>query len=147
MMPLEILVTMVLVGIIVIAILLHFTGWSAPVLMTRETASKAWSRHDPDSRILDARPSTIAHAALIDTDKGLGLVWCFGADTIARPLAECSLVDHAQGLWIRFADFATPSVLLRLSDKEREDWRSQILAASRSPQPPAATEQREQTHA
>ncbi|WP_405117036.1 hypothetical protein L0Z64_16475 [Phaeobacter sp. BS23] len=147
MMPLEILIAMVLVGIIVIAILLHLTGRSAPVLMTCETAAKAWARHDPDSRIHDAQPSTLGHAALIDTDNGLGLVWCFGADTIARPLAGCSLMDHPKGFRVRFSDFATPSVLLHLSDKEREGWRRRILAASATSQPLIATEQRDQTHA
>ncbi|MFV1493817.1 hypothetical protein VWX97_01000 [Phaeobacter sp. JH18-32] len=147
-MPLEILVAMVLIGIVVIAILLHVTGRSAPVLMTRDTAAKAWSRHDPDTQILNTWPSTLGQAALIETDLGLGLVWCFGADTIARPLAGVRLLDHPKGLKLRFADFATPSVVLHLSDAELNDWRRRIMGDHSAPITPTVTAQTEgQTHA
>ncbi|MFS4582043.1 hypothetical protein [Phaeobacter sp. C3_T13_0] len=145
-MPLEILVTMVLVGIVFIAILLHCTGRSAAVSMTRETAAKAWSRHDPDTQIRNALPNAIGHAALVDTNKGLGLVWCFGADTIARPLAGCRLADHPKGLLVRFVDFAAPSVLLHLSEEEKTSWRRHINDATTPPSDIAALEQTGETH-
>ncbi|APG48388.1 hypothetical protein [Phaeobacter porticola] len=145
-MPLEILVAMVLIGTLAIAILLHMTGRSAPVLMTQERAAQAWHRHDPDSRILKTLPSTNRRAALIETNAGLGLVWCFGADTIARPLLGSHLTNHPKGLRVSFADFATPSVLLHLTEVEKVEWRQHISAA-RPTNPSAAIEQTGQTHA
>ncbi|MEC8575659.1 MAG: hypothetical protein VXZ09_18700, partial [Pseudomonadota bacterium] len=77
-MPLEILVTMVVCGVVAIAIILHMSGRSAVVPLTEDSATRAWLRHSPDSAVQSARPAATGHAALITTEQGMGIVWCFG---------------------------------------------------------------------
>lgn len=122
-MPLEILLVLVVGGIAGITLLLHLTGRSRQVVLTPETAQAQWLRHFPDDTVIDV---TVAHngsAALVRTETGAGLLWSFGADTVARHLLDFDRLDHPEGFEVQFHDFGTPRVILHLDDTERRHWR------------------------
>jgi len=122
-MPLEILLVLVVGGIAGITLLLHLTGKSRVRMLTPENARSEWLRHAPDDDIIDV---TVAHdrrSALVRTHTGNGLLWSFGADTVARHLLDFDWLDHPDGFEIQFHDFSTPKVIIRLDDFERPHWR------------------------
>ena len=121
-MPLEILLILVIGGIVLIAVVLHAVGKSARRVMSPEDAREAWNRHFPDDTVTDVTLSGDGHAALIATEQGNGLIWAFGADTVARHLLDYDLIETRKGLQVRFHDYTAPSVTLRLSADERPDW-------------------------
>ncbi len=123
-MPLEILLVLVVGGITGITLMLHLTGRSRVRDLTPETAASEWLRHAPDDFIIDI---TIAHdkrTALIRTETGNGLLWSFGADTVARHLLDFDWINHSDGLEVQFHDFSTPKVLIHLDDFERPHWQN-----------------------
>lgn len=122
-MPLELLLVLVIGGIGSIALLLHLTGYSAIKPMDNDTARAGWLRHFPDDPALDLTLSGDGRAALVRTHTARGLVWQVGADTTARKLGDHHFTDTAHGLLLRFDDFGSPRLKLRLSDKERAHWK------------------------
>lgn len=125
-MPLELLLSLVIGGIGAIAILLHWLGKSAPMLLDRDSARSAWARQYPDDRVGEVVVSTDRRAALIATDHGAGLVWSFGADTVARRLRDFSILPHKSAMRLRFRDYTAPGLTLHLSPAEREAWSTWI---------------------
>jgi hypothetical protein len=126
MVPLTILLILVVGGIGGIALMLHFLGKSQPVVLSDDTARKAWLRLYPEDTVVDVTLSDTGHAALINTGHGLGLVWSFGIDTVARQLDGAEIVETANHLKIRFPDFSAPSVVISLKETERAEWRSKM---------------------
>ena len=122
-MPLEILLALVAGGISVTAFILHMTGRSALTVMSVDEARSAWLRQFPEDDVSQILTAQDGHAALLQTSQGMGLVWAFGADTVARPLQGCDLSDRPDGLRVSFHEFAAPSTRLTLSETERADWR------------------------
>ncbi|MGV6803510.1 MAG: hypothetical protein ACWA49_04825 [Ruegeria sp.] len=122
-MPLELLLVLVIGGISGITLLLHLTGKSRLRLLSAETARAEWLRHFPEDDILDITLAHDNHAALVRTDLGAGLLWAFGADTVARYLHDFDWIDQPDGIEIQFRDFATPGVTVRLEETERRHWR------------------------
>ena len=122
-MPLEILLALVAGGISITALILHLTGRSARTVMSDEQARDAWLRQFPEDTVGQILTAQDGHAALLQTSQGMGLVWAFGADTVARPLQGCKLRDVPTGLRVNFSEFAAPSTRLTLSETERTDWR------------------------
>lgn len=122
-MPLEILLALVAGGISFTAFILHVTGRSAQTVMSPEDARNAWLRQFPEDDVSQILTAQDGHAALLQTSQGMGLVWAFGADTVARPLQGCELSDHPNGLRIAFHEFAAPATRLTLTETERADWR------------------------
>lgn len=122
-MPLEILLALVIGGIGTIATILHLTGRSAPAVLNCDAARRAWQRHFPADTIREVIPARNGHAALVLTSAGPGVIWAFGADTVARHLLDFSLHDVPDGLRLAFRDFGTPGVSLTLTDAERARWR------------------------
>ncbi|WP_170762214.1 hypothetical protein [Ruegeria lacuscaerulensis] len=121
-MPLEILLVLVVGGIVGITVLLHLTGKSRIRALTPESVRSEWLRHAPDDDIIDI---TIAHdrrSALIRTETGNGLLWSFGADTVARHLLDFDWLEHPEGFEVQFHDFSTPKVIIRLDEFERPHW-------------------------
>jgi hypothetical protein len=121
--PLSILLILVGGGIGGIALLLHVLGKSQPVVLSDNAARAAWLRLYPEDTVLDVILSGTGHAALIKTDQGLGLVWSFGIDTVARQLDGAEIIETANQLKVRFPDFSAPQALIALSETERSDWR------------------------
>lgn len=135
-MPLELLLILVVGGISAIALLLHLSGRSKPKVMTEPQARAAWLRQFPESPIADLTLARDGHAALIQTaddSAPLGLVWSFGADTVARFLEDAELSPCQQGLHLRLADFSAPAVLLHLSQAEATHWQ-RVIEGSVVPQ-------------
>ncbi|WP_120632384.1 hypothetical protein [Ruegeria sp. EL01] len=122
-MPLEILLVLVVVGITGITLLLHLTGKSAQRELTADIARDQWLRHAPDDAIIDVTVSHDRHSALIRTETGPGLLWSFGADTVARHLVDFDWIEHPDGFEVQFHDFATPGTIIRLDETECAHWR------------------------
>lgn len=130
-MPLELLLILVIGGIAAIAGLLHLSGRSVPCALTEAEARLAWLRQYPDSDIAGVILSQDRHSALIQQQNNtapLGLVWSFGADTVARTLEHAELGAWTHGLCLGLADFSAPKIRLRLATSERELWLRLIAA-------------------
>lgn len=125
-MSLNILLILVVGGIAVLALLLHVLGKSRRMVLTTEDARTAWHRHFPDDEILGLTVAHDGHAALVQTNQGPGLLWAFGADTVARYLRDFDLVDKPGHLSVIFHDFTAPRVTLHLSDAERPIWQEMM---------------------
>jgi hypothetical protein len=124
-MPLEILLILVVGGISVTALILHMSGRSnRRVMQTEEDVTAEWLRQFPDDFVQDVTVSQDGHAALIQTETGLGLLWSHGADTVGRHLLDYDLVDRPDGFQIYFHDFAAPQALLHLSPAECQNWKT-----------------------
>ena len=132
-MPLELLLILVVGGIAAIALLLHLTGRSGLTVLDEGQTRKAWVRQFPESPIADLTLARDGHAALIrtaDDSAPLGLVWSFGADTVARFLDDAKLSPCKKGLHLRIADFSAPAVQLHLNQPEAMLWQGMIEGAS-----------------
>ncbi|WP_170332417.1 hypothetical protein [Ruegeria arenilitoris] len=122
-MPLEILLVLVVGGIAGITLLLHVTGRSRLRVLTKASAQKDWLRHFPDDDVIDVTISHDCHSALIRTNVGAGLLWSFGADTVARHLMDFDWLEHPKGLEVQFHEFGVPRVVIHLDESERRHWR------------------------
>ena len=128
-MPLEILLILVVGGISGITVILHLLGLTSPRrLRDAEDARAAWLREFPYDTPTQVTLSADQRAALISTRAGRGLVWCIGADTVARPLSGCDLSDTKSGLRVDFHDFGTPHAAITLPDADRQTWRDLMRA-------------------
>jgi len=121
-MPLHILLILVVGGISAITLLLHLLGKSRLAFLTTEDARGAWHRHFPDDDIRDVIVAQNGHAAFVQTAQGPGLLWSFGADTVARHLRDFDLIEAPNHLQVMFHDFTAPRVTLHLSETERPRW-------------------------
>jgi len=125
--PLQILLAMVAIGIVAVVALVHLLGHSRPLTLPGKSAARAhWRRHNPDDQIRDITVCHSGHTALVETDHGPGLLWSFGADTVARPLHGATARQTAKGLTIRLPDFAAPRVSLRMDLPEATYWAARI---------------------
>ncbi|WP_027235134.1 hypothetical protein [Leisingera caerulea] len=127
-MPLELLLALVAGGITAIAVLLHVTGRSRQAVLTAESSRAAWLRQYPQDRVQNVLPAASGHAALIAADSGPGLVWAFGADSVARHLGGAAIAESAGGLRISFKDFSAPGVSVALTRAERARWQAVIAS-------------------
>jgi hypothetical protein len=125
-MPLNVLLILVVGGISLIALLLHLLGKSSQIALSQEDARTAWHRHFPDDLILDLIVAHDGHAALVQTEQGPGLLWSFGADTVARHLRDFDLLDEPHHTKVIFHDFTAPSATLHLTDTERPIWQEMM---------------------
>lgn len=125
-MPLNVLLILVVGGIALTALILHLLGKSRLTVLTREDARTAWHRHFPDDDIHHLTVARDGHAALVQTSQGPGLLWSFGADTVARHLHDFELLDRPDHLTVIFHDFTAPRVTLHLSDAERPLWQQMM---------------------
>lgn len=121
-MPLNVLLILVVGGISLIALLLHLLGKSRQITLSLEDARTALHRHFPDDQIVDLMVASDGHAALVQTDQGPGLLWSFGADTVARHLRDYDLLNEPHHIRVIFHDFSAPSATLHLTDAERPTW-------------------------
>jgi hypothetical protein len=122
-MPLNVLLPIVVFGIVGIAVLLHYMGWSKPATLADEAAAEtAWLEEFPDDPPKRVVLSHDHHAALIDTEKGHGVVWPMGADTTARYLTDAKLSRTHTGLRIDLPDYTAPRIHLTLDADEANQW-------------------------
>ncbi len=124
-MPLEILLIFVVAGIAGIALLLHLLGLSRGAVFADEDAARAaWLREFPYETPGRITLSSDRRAALVCTDRGTGVAWCLGADTVARPLAGADLRATEAGLRILFHDPALAPLTIALSAPDRAAWQA-----------------------
>lgn len=121
-MPLEILLVLVVAGIAGIGAALHLLGLSRAAALSEDVVRQAWVRHFPEDTVQTVHVATSGQAALVNTDHGRGLLWRFGADTVARRLPCQGLERHGKGLRLYFADFTAPSVDVMLTPSEQALW-------------------------
>lgn len=129
-MPLGVLIIMVVVGIAGIAAMLHLTGRSATSVLGNDAVRAGWVRHYPDDNVTRFILSRDRQTALVFTNRGPGLIWAFGADTVARHLRDCDLTDTDDGIRIDFHDYSVPPVTIRLTSDERAQWRADLETAA-----------------
>ena len=132
-MPLEILLIMVVGGVSLVALILHMTGRSAQTVLSAEDARSAWHRHFPDDEVRDVLVSEDRHAALVQIAGTTGLLWSFGADTVARHLNDFDMMETQAGLRLEFHDFGTPGVSLTLAPCERDRWQQLMTSPDGAP--------------
>lgn len=125
-MSLNVLLILVVGGIAAIALLLHLLGKSRLSVLTREDARTAWHRHFPDDEIRDLTLARDGHSALVQTSQGPGLLWSFGADTVARHLRDYDLLEKPDHLCVVFHDFTAPRATLYLTEEERPAWQKMM---------------------
>ena len=125
-MPLPILLVLVVGGISAITLLLHLLGKSRLTVLTPTNARDAWHRHFPEDDIGDVVVAQDGHAAFVRTKQGPGLLWSFGADTVARHLVDFDLIETPDQLRVVFHDFTAPRVALHLTDTERPFWQEMM---------------------
>ena len=122
-MPLSILLPLVVTGIVAITVLLHLMGLSQPATLANEAAAKkAWLLEFPDDPPNRVVLSHDHHAALVETEKGRGVVWPMGADTTARYLNDAKISRTTKGLRIDLPDYTAPRIVLTLDDDEANQW-------------------------
>ncbi|MBV0913237.1 hypothetical protein [Anianabacter salinae] len=126
-MPLAVMLPLVVVGIAGIVGLLHLLGYTGGFRMaTGDDARAAWLRQFPEDTVTGAVPCSTGSAALVDTGRGPGLVWAFGADSVCRMLDGGRARITRHGLRIRFPDFNAPSVTLAMPPDEAAAWAARI---------------------
>lgn len=129
-MPLHILLVLVIGGIGGIAILLHYLGLSAPrVFGGPEDAARQWLREFPGDDVVEVILNHRGTTGFVHTRQGPGLVWSFGADTVARRLRDFNVTPTKLGLRIDFHDFGAPHTLIRLDDLETTHWENLLRTA------------------
>ncbi len=129
-MPLEILLVLVVGGIAGIALLLHLTGNTRSAVLRPEDTGRAWRRHFPeDSRVETVLTGAGGQFALVRTRAGPGVIWGFGADTVARHLTGCPIRQTEDGLEVDFKDYAVPRQQFALSPEEQAVWLAELEAA------------------
>lgn len=122
-MPLTILVPMVVLGIAGITLILHILGLSRRALLADQAAARlAWLDEFPDDAPIRIVLSHDHRAALIETEKGRGVVWPMGADTTARYIDGAQVTRTASGLRVDLADYTAPHIQLSLDADEAENW-------------------------
>jgi len=126
-MPLEILLPMVVFGIAGIAVLLHLLGLTGKrTFHTQDQARASWMSEFPQLPAKSIKISENHQYALIDTAKGLGLLWPMGADCTARLLTGAEVSMAKRHLIIRLPDYTAPIIRLNLTAKEAAQWVKQI---------------------
>tara|TARA_R110002072_G_scaffold181110_1_gene337125 strand:+ start:31 stop:423 length:393 start_codon:yes stop_codon:yes gene_type:complete len=122
-MPLIILLPMVILGIAGVAVLLHVLGLSRRAILADDAAARAaWLREFPEDTPTRIRRCHSHNAALIETARGLGVVWPMGADTTARYLKGARVRQGKTGLTLDLPDYTAPRIHLRLSPDEAKTW-------------------------
>jgi hypothetical protein len=126
-MPLELLLPVVVLGIGGIVLLIHLFGFSQPcVLKDEATVANHWLRHFPGDEIISIVIDDTSRSALVDTGGGAGLIWSFGADTVARRLERSDIEETEAGFRVRFHDFTAPGHVIQLSDDHHTAWRDRL---------------------
>ncbi len=129
-MPLHILLILVIGGIGGIAILLHYLGLSSPRIFDGpEDATRQWLREFPDDEVVEVILNHRGTTGFVQTHQGPGLVWSFGADTVARRLHDFNVTPKKRGLRIDFHDFGAPHMLIPLDDFETSHWENLLRTA------------------
>ena len=124
-MSLTTLIILVVTGIGGIALILHLIGLSKQrVFDGPEDATDRWLREFPSDDVVGVTVSHRGTAALIQTRRGIGLVWAMGADTAARRLDHYDVEEDGTGIRVTFHDFTAPQVHIALDYAERQHWQN-----------------------
>ena len=130
-MPLHILLPLVVFGIAGITLLLHLLGKSEKLRFETEAdAIHHWLRQFPYTDVRRVILAQSGHAALIFTAKSKGMVWAFGADSVARYVKTASFTETPKGLMVRFPKFEVPSALIDLTPDEQTLWLNTLKEAT-----------------
>ena len=125
-MPLDVLLIMVVVGITGIVLLLHLCGRSRTPSLSDADMRREWARHFPDDPLTSLTLAQSGKSALVHSTQGPGLIWVFGADTVARPLHRAQLTQVPKGLRVTFNDPGVPPTTFTLTDAEATLWQREI---------------------
>ncbi|WP_421701596.1 hypothetical protein [Aliiroseovarius sp.] len=130
-MPLEVLASIVVVGLAAIWIMMRFMGFDRELRFADEAVARAeWAADNPTAPPLDIIVAESGKAALVRNKRGLGLIWTMGLDTASHDLAGAVPRPHPKGLRVVLHDFAAPSVLVELTPDEIPTWHQMIEEAA-----------------
>ena len=131
-MPLDILAPLVVVAMVGIAAILHMSGMSRVDVLTLDRANEDWIGQYPDLTPQKVTLSSNAMAALVETVRGPGLIWVFGADTVARMFSQTPAISETtSGFILGTGDFTAPRVNVELTDEaERARWVAVLSSAA-----------------
>jgi len=124
--PLEILLPLVILGIVGAVILIGLLRLTPDlVIETPDQAAALWAHFNPDIPAGTVHLNANRSHALIETPKGLGVVWSFGADPVTRLLHKgWSMTETAKGVRLITHDFTAPVIDIPLPHEvQRKEWR------------------------
>lgn len=113
-------------GLVLVGLAVQYLRARFAPPLTEKAVSRAWRAAFPADKISQVDIAATGRAALVETDKGLGILWRLGTGMMTRRLPCRSIDDHASGLRLRFADLTAPVVLLRLDPEEKVRWRAKM---------------------
>lgn len=130
-MPLNILIGLVVAGIVGIAVLTWAFGLSTPLRFADAAQARAaWLRHWPEDHVAAVHIAPDGAAALIEMDRGAGVVFAMGADSTGHRLDGAEIRETPAGLRIVFHDFATPRLDVTLPPEARARWQQILTEAA-----------------
>ena len=131
-MPLEVLASIVVVGLAAVWIIMRAMGFDRELRFTDEAVARAeWAADNPTAPPLEVTLAGSGKAALVRNRRGLGLMWVMGLDSASHDLKGAEVRAHPKGLRVVLHDFAAPSVLIELTETERPLWQQKIKEAAR----------------
>lgn len=130
-MPLEVLASIVVVGLAAIWIMMRLMGFDRRLRLADEAVARAeWAADNPTAPPLDITLAASGEAALVRNRRGLGLMWVMGLDSASHDLKGAEAHPHPKGLRVMLHDFAAPSVVIALTPEERPMWQAMIEEAA-----------------
>ncbi len=132
-MPLEILLPLVVLGISGIVLLIRLLRPTPDLRFDdTEVATVMWNHRNHDAPAIATHLNMAGSHALIETAKGCGLLWSFGADPVSRLLDHpFDLVEAGLHVQINTHDFTAPVIDIGFSDAaEQAEWVELLKAKS-----------------
>ncbi|KPA21580.1 hypothetical protein shim_22870 [Shimia sp. SK013] len=128
-MTLPVLLALVVGGIAGIAAILHLMGLTTPYRFSNgHDAISAWEREVPERPATGFHLSSDSRASLVTFEGGVGIVWSFGGDTVARLLGDTPPQKTQNGLRFDFPDFGSSALKVRLKETDLDIWMKALEA-------------------
>jgi len=130
-MPLEVLASIVVVGLTTVWIMMRLMGFNRELRFTDEAVARAeWAGDNPTAPPLEVTLAASGKAALVRNRRGLGLIWVMGLDSASHDLSGAVTRPHRKGLRVVLPDFAAPAVIVELTPEEIPAWQEMIEEAA-----------------
>lgn len=127
-MPLPILISLVVFGILGIAGLTWRLGMARAMRFDSDDAARrAFAREFPDCAVQRVMLCKDGSAAFLETARGPAIVWAMGADSTARLLDAPAVTRTKTGLRLELPDYTAPHIALRLSAEEADLWQNRMM--------------------
>jgi len=129
-MPLWLLGTIVVVGLIAVWIASRFYGYDEPLTLDEEAAKREFIADNPGLVPEEVRLAATGQSALIRAGGRLHVLWVMGQDVATHVLDAPQIIPTNSGLVLTLRDFAAPRVKLTLAPEEAATWTALIEDAA-----------------